>query len=77
MNNKFCPNCGISNKGNTKCASAYDYMITCIDCGYRVGCTEIESPTKTLTEACKDFVKTPLTESQEFGSKSKKPRKKK
>ena len=71
MNSKFCPFCGIRTNNNSKAS-----IISCSQCYAVVSIEVMSAPTKTYTEVHKEFVKTQLSEYQQFGSKKGRRRKK-
>ena len=72
MKSCFCPFCGIRTNNNSK-----ENIISCCQCMAVVSIEVMSKPTKTFTEVQKEFRNTQLTELQQFGSKSKKRRKRK
>ena len=72
----FCPHCGIQTKDNTHIGTiSGDKILLCPVCNFCMRFNILPSTLKTEKEIDTAFQDTKLTESQEYGSKSKYGRK--
>jgi len=76
MSEYFCAHCGVRTKNNTHNGASGDHILQCPQCNFVMRFYILPSPSlKTYTEVHKEFVKTQLTELQQYGSKAKRKRK--
>lgn len=78
MTSFFCAFCAIRTDNNTIYSETLKaHVLHCPCCDIVIEFKIPQPPTKNFSEAQQEFLNTPLTEKQEYGSKSKFPRKKK